>query len=383
LFFCAALLAKEMAMSLPFIVLFFAFYYWWKNRVNIKAIKILFVVPYFAILAGYFWLRYRATGLFFGYYGTEHLHLGFNKIAAVYSDLIISFVLSDQARTVFSLWLNDNSAIILAVAILFLTGLLYLTWKKKWPAWPWLIFLSLGVSLVPVASFGINLTKDYFSEEGERYGYLPSIFGAMMLAAGIIARWKRINKIYCKIAFPIIIILIAAGLAGQLLVKNWRFEQAGIVAKQALEGAVEQMEQENYLGVLFFGIPDNFHGAPIFRNGWKQAIAFYLVKPPIILAPFNRTAYEAGQKFTVDRTGGNHYDYASADGSKTILAKPKFSSEDYSTALKDYIFDPAGINDRYFGSALDIGLSVNLAGNDQVALFFWNGGGWEILSAKQ
>ncbi|MDD4902209.1 MAG: hypothetical protein PHE24_03655 [Patescibacteria group bacterium] len=407
-FFSAALFTKEMAISLPFIVLIFAGYYqasernnaaprgdyfrasadkiiyFWKNRASVKMIKILFVVPYFIILAGYLWLRYRAIGLFFGYYGAEHLHLGLMKTAAVYGDIITSFVLSDNWRTIFSLWLNNNLVIVLAAGILLFVGLLYLTWKKKWPVWPWLVFLSLLASLAPVASFGINLTKTYFSEEGERYGYLPSLFFAIILAAGIIALWKKNNnKLYSRIIFSIIIILIAGGLAGQLLVKNWRYQQAAIVAQKSLSGAVALMRQGDYIGVLFFGLPDNFHGAPIFRNGWQQAIAFYLPQPPIILSPFNRTADETGQKFAVEKIDQNNFNYYSVKAAKSILAKPNFSSADYSTVLRDYIFEPAGINDRYFGDSLLITLSKDLAANPQVALFFWDGEKWVVLIGQR
>ncbi|MDD5527690.1 MAG: hypothetical protein PHO56_01795 [Patescibacteria group bacterium] len=377
LFFSAAIFTKEMAMSLPFIVLIFAGYYFWQQRE--RAAKILIATPYFIILAGYFWLRYRAIGLFFGYYGETHLHLGLAKIAADCADIVIGFVLSDKARAVFSLWLNNNLVIISVIFSLLLVWLIYLTWKKKWAAWPWLIFLSLLVSLAPVASLGVNLTRTYFSEEGERYGYLPSIFFATIAAALIIARWKKIkHRLPCRIIFPIIICLLAVGLAGQLLIKNWRFAEAAAVAQKTLQGAVTEMRQGNYAGVLFFGLPDNFHGAPIFRNGWQEAIDFYLPKPPIILAPFNRTAYELNQKFFVTKINHSDYDYSGENKAKSILAKPEFISADYSTVLSDYVYEPAGSDDRYFGGSLAVYLSDKLAANPQVGLFFWNGEEWEI-----
>jgi len=384
IFFLAALFTKEMAMSLPFIVSIFVIYYWWQNRSDVKAMKILLVIPYFIILAGYFWLRYRAIGLFFGYYGgDQNLHFGLAKTAADYFDIIVSFVLSDKLRTIVSLWLNNHAAIILIIFILLLAVLIGLTVKKKWSAWPWLVFLSLLVSLVPVASLGINLTKTYFSEEGERYGYLPSLFFAVLLAAGIVAVGKKIkNKLSLRIIYFIIIFFIAVGLADQLIVKNWRFEQAGAAAKQALQGAVTAMKQGNYQGVLFFGLPDNFHGAPIFRNGFAEAVKFYLAEPPIILAPFSRSAYETGQKFAVEKINQSDYNYYNVKAAKVILAQPTFSSADYSTALNNFVFDQAGINDRYFGSRLAISLSPGLATNPRVALFFWTGGNWLILPAK-
>jgi hypothetical protein len=186
-----------------------------------------------------------------------------------------------------------------------------------------------------------------------------------------------------KIIFAAVIIIFAAGLASQLLIKNWRYQQAGVVAQTALRSAVAEMRQGDYQGALFFGLPDNFHGAPIFRNGWQEAIAFYLPEPPIILAPFNRTAYEADQKFSAVKVDNKDFNYSSAGGKKFILAKPNFSSVDYSTVLKNYIFELSGINDRYFGSELDIALSADLASNAKVALFFWNGSGWDVLNTKQ
>ncbi len=381
LFFLAALFSKEMAMSLPFIILFFSAYRLWQKRD--KAVMILFTLPYFLILAGYFWLRYRAIGLFFGYYGEEHLHFGLTKTLAVYGDIVSSFVLSDYWRTIFSLWLNDHLAAIFIIFALFLAGLGFLTWKKKWSVWPWLVFASLAISLVPVADFGVNLTKTYFSEEGERYGYLPSLFAAILIALAFIAVWKKIqNKLSLRVVFIILIMAIAAGLGGQLLAKNQRYEVAGLVAQKALANAVAQMKQGDYVGALFFGLPDNFHGAPIFRNGWQEAIAFYLPKPPIILSPFNRTAYQPAGQFAVTRYNSGDFDYYDINAAKSIIAKPNFSSADYATLLNNYIFEPGGSNDRYFGNRLSISLSRSLAANPGIGLFFWNGASWTVMAGQ-
>jgi hypothetical protein len=401
IFFLAAIFTKEMAMSLPFIVLIFAAYYFVKKH---QSRKILFTVPYFILLAGYFWLRYRAIGLFFGYYGDEHLHLSLGKIAASYGDIILSFVLSDKLRTVVSLWLNNNLLIIFIIFILFLLALKYLNELKKLPAWPWLIFLAMLVSLVPVMNFGVNLTGIYFSEEGERYGYLPSIFFAILIAAALLSlRASResppllpkegfggglpdgLRRSVCnckKIIFSSIIILIAAGLLGQLLIKNQRQYEAAALAQNSLQSAVAKMQEGNYRGVLFFGLPDDYHGANIFRNGWQEAIKFYLPNPPIMLAPFSRTAYSADSKFTVEKISASDYNYASTDGEKLILAKPQFSSPDYSTALKNYIYEARGSSNRYFGDKLTITLSPDLAAQNNVALFFWNGNDWTILTTN-
>jgi hypothetical protein len=380
IFFLAAIFTKEMAMSLPFIVLIFSTYYFVKNK---QPRKILFSLPYFTLLAGYFWLRYRAIGLFFGYYGDEHLHLSLAKIAAGYGDIVISFVASDRLRTIISLWLNNNLLVIFIVFILFLGVIKYLNEIKKIPSWPWLIFLSLLVSLVPVMNFGVNLTGIYFSEEGERYGYLPSIFFSIMLAAAIVFRKKNIGRrTPCFYIFPIVMFILASGLLGQLLIKNCRQAEAASLAQSSLFSAVAQMQEGKYRGVLFFGLPDDFHGANIFRNGWQEAIKFYLPNPAIILSPFNRTAYESGEKFTVEKIASNAYNYASADKAKLILAKPEFSSPDYSTVLNNYIYEPQSSTNRYFGDRLTVSLSGNLAAQKDVALFFWNGADWTVLTTN-
>jgi len=388
--FLAAIFTKEMAMSLPFVILIFAIYYFVKNH---QPRKILFIVPYFILLAGYFWLRYRAIGLFFGYYGDEHLHLSLAKIAASYGDIILSFVLSDKLRTVVSLWLNNNLLIVFIIFILFLLALKYFNELKKLPAWPWLIFLSLIISLVPVMNFGVNLTGIYFSEEGERYGYLPSLFFAILIAAfpllfkegcrgGLPDGWRRSVCNGKKIIFSSIIILCAIGLLGQLLIKNQRQYDSAALAQNSLQSAVAKMQEGNYRGVLFFGLPDDYHGANIFRNGWQEAINFYLPNPPIMLAPFSRTAIEPGEKFTVEKTDNITYNYASTDGEKLILAKPDFSSPDYFTTLKNYVYEAQGSTNRYFGSGLTVSLSPELAAQKDVALFFWNGNDWNIFTTQ-
>jgi hypothetical protein len=393
LFFLAAIFTKEMAMSLPFVVLIFAAYCFIKNR---QPTKILFTVPYFILLAGYFWLRYRAIGLFFGYYGEEHLHLSLAKIAAAYGDIIISFVASDRLRTIISLWLNNNLLIVFIVLILFLGALKYFNEMRKLPSWPWLIFLAMLVSLVPVMNFGVNLTQIYFSEEGERYGYLPSLFFSVLLAGAVLSlrapreaiplRTEK-NGLFlfvCSDKKTIILsglmVLISAGLLGQLLVKNCRQAEAASLAHSSLFSAVAGMREENYRGVLFFGLPDDYHGANIFRNGWQEAIKFYLPDPPVMLVPFSRTAIERWQKFTVEKIASNAYNYASTDKAKLILAKPEFSSPDYSTVLNNYVYEPQSSTNRYFGDKLSITLSPELAAQNNVALFFWNGNYWSVLT---
>jgi|WetSurMetagenome_2_1015567.scaffolds.fasta_scaffold39640_2 protein O-mannosyl-transferase len=378
--FFAALLAKEMAMSLPFVVLFFVVYYLFVRRE--KMIKSWIVLPYFLLLAGYLGLRYHATGLFFGYYGAEHLQFSLRGVITTYSDIVTSFILSDHWRTVFSLKLDNHLKVVATILVLSLASMAYLTGKNKWPLWPWLFFVAMLATLAPVASLGINLTATYFSEEGERYGYLPSLFFAVILAIAIWFLSKKISARRGRIAFGLVIILLALGLGGQLIVKDWRYHVAGDVAQQALRTAVSEMRTGDYIGVLFFGLPDNFHGAPIFRNGFLEAINFYLAEPPIILSPFNRTAYETGEHFTVTRADQDNFIYADANGNKAILAKPKFSSADYNTVLKDYIFEPRGTNDRYFGRQLAVSLSDHLASSDKIAVFFWQGGGWQVINTK-
>jgi hypothetical protein len=400
IFFFAAIFTKEMAMSLPFIILIFTAYYFWKSRA--KMINLLITVPYFIILAGFFLLRYHAIGLFFGYYGEEHLHLSLIKTISVYGNIIISFILSDNLRTIFSLWLDNNLFAAIIIIILFLAVLIYFTAKKKLPLWPWLVFLSLAVSIVPVMNFGIDLTRIYFSEDGERYGYLPSIFFSILFAAVLIYCWKKINSparamreaakpgaIEARLfrglrddqaIFFAIIFLLACGLSVQLLLKNLRQAEAATLAQSSLQGAVKAMKSGNYQGVLFFGLPDDFHGAMIFRNGWQEAIDFYLPNPPIILSPFSRTVFAAKQKFLIEKVDDRTYNYSSTDNYKNILAKPQFSSADYSMVLDDYIYEPAGITNRYFGDHLNIKLSPSLAAQKNIALFFWEGRDWKVIN---
>jgi len=381
LLFAAAIFTKEMAMSLPFVILLFSANYFWQKKE--KLIKLFIAVPYLVILAGYFWLRYRAIGLFFGYYGDEHLHLGIAKIAAVYADIITSLVLSDKLRTVFSLWLNKNLLIVFIIAILLLLAIKYFTEKKQATAWLWLIFLAMLISIVPVMNFGINLTWVYFSEEGERYGYLPSLFFAIIAATAIIFIYRKVkNKLALKISFFLIIVLAGSCLSGQLLIKNQRQAIADALAKKSLQSAAAKMQAGNYRGVLFFGLPDDYHGANIFRNGWQEAIKFYLPDAPVMLAPFSRTAYEKNKSFTVEKIDSGRYDYASADEAKLILAKPEFSSPDYSTALYNYTYEAQGSSNRYFGSRLTVMLSPELAIQKNIALFFWNGNDWNILTTN-
>jgi protein O-mannosyl-transferase len=382
--FAASLLFKEMGMSLPFVVAILAVYYFFFCRENRGLIRTSSaVIPYFAVLALYFYVRYKAIGIFFGYYGENNLHFSWVRTISGFYDLAASFIFSDKWRAVLSLFISDHWAIFTFLFALAAAVLIFIGWKKKHGLFPVVIFSALFVSLLPAAYLGMDLAQNYFSEEGERYAYLPSIFFAWLAAILLFAIWEKIKDFFKFRTLGIVLaIVIVICWGGKLIEKNWRFYEAGRIARLSFNDAVEKIEQGSYAGAVFFGLPDGFHGAPIFRNGFGQAINLAMTAPPVILAPFNHTAYLSGEKFYVARLSENNFSYSSTDKSKLVIAKPEFYSADYQTSLNDYIFERKGINNRYFGQSLDINISSGLADSPRTALFFWNGAGWTIFNTK-
>lgn len=378
-FFCA-LLTKEMALTLPFVVALFTIGFHCRLKFSSWKKNALVVAPYFVLLIFYFWLRYKAIGLFFGYYGDEHLKFSFQKIYQAYTSITVSHLFSDNLRTSITSWLFIHPYLTLIPLAIIISLLAIYSIKKRRGLSLWLVGSTFLLSIVPVMKFGINVTPVYFSEEGERYAYLPSVFFAIFVALIVVYFYRYLiaKKKSLAIIFLSLIAVIFIGSASQLLIKNFRWHHASEVAQASLNGAVQIMSDQDFQAVLFFGLPDNEHGADIFRNSWKQAISFYLEEKPAILQPFNRSLVEKNQNFLVERIGDRQFVYSAENKNKIITAKPEFNSLDYKTTLEDFSFDENGLDLRYFGSGLKIEISENLA-KSNVGYFFWGGSGWVVM----
>lgn len=384
LLFACALFTKEMAMTFPFVA-FVVFLATAKGNLRQNLLRaISWAAPFMLLLVGFFIIRFAAIGLFTGYYGPE-IRLTLGLIYRSLSGFVLSHLVSDQLLTSLMSFTFVWKAPIVLVSSLALLGLLGLTYKRKWSWIPWVALAAFLVSTIPVLSFGINHTPIYFSSEGERYAYLPSIFFAIALASilvsGIVLLEKRLGKLGRGLGVSLLCVLLFF-FASQLFLKTARWHEASVVGNETVDSAIEELTSTTFDGVVFIGVPDNFHGAMMFRNNFIEALQLNTDEElPVLLSIFARTAY-AETAFEIEQINETTLLYRD-ESDHRLLARPEFRSADYDLILRDYIFEPNGINHRYFGSSLEVSLHDILLEGNRIGVFFFQPEGFEVLTFSQ
>ncbi len=264
-------------------------------------------LPQFAGVGFYFLLNRWLLGTWVGHYGAE-VHLRFEPKLLLANGLRYAtkhlFMARDWPHAA-KQWLFEGLAQPwaayglggTAVAALII-GLIY--WRRCAPRARLIILalLAFGLALAPVLNLYFNYTLHL---ENDRYGYLASAFLLLGLSAALygLPRWAR---------FPLLVAYLAA-YSYVLWQHNQYWRHSAQVYNELLQGF-------NYYGqpaVFLLNLPDNFKGAPMFRDYSGQDRAFrdalqYIKKKPYEgqlyeVAQYNMTRLTDGAAATVDSTG--------------------------------------------------------------------------------
>ncbi len=258
--FLLALFSKEMAITLPAILIAYEVIWQIKQSRQIKQ-AILYLLPFVAVLAGYFVLRFFATGLFYGFYATSNLHFSLQRAWEMLGGGWLSnFLNSAQAL---AYWPVLPLAVI---SLCILIGALLRAETRKAYIFGAVFFI---LTLAPVFYLQLN----HLTGEGERFIYLPSV-GFSILAAVLIGDLLgRKSKILLPISAALVISIYFSWM---LWNKNTNWQRAGELSRSLLFnfGQIVDLTKPNQ-GVVILGLPDNFRGAQIFRNGWLAALDLY------------------------------------------------------------------------------------------------------------
>jgi hypothetical protein len=109
----------------------------------------------------------------------------------------------------------------------------------------------------------LNLGIALDSTEADRHVYLASVFGAMMLAVIMAALLRRTRKAW------IVLIVIIIGYVGSLLTINSNWRTAGEISTRVFKVLRDEISATP---VIITNLPDNLHGAYIWRNGLVSAL---------------------------------------------------------------------------------------------------------------
>jgi hypothetical protein len=158
---------------------------------------------------------------------------------------------------------NKLFFIFLLIIILTLIWYSLRNYKFKIP----FLFDSYLILILPVLLLNFN----NFTDEGERYNYLPSVVSCILLSLLILQiRKDRFLKI-------IVLTSVLIYFSFFLINKNYNWHWASQISEKAIlndfKQTVDLTKQNEKL--LFVGLPDNFEGAPVLRNGVKEAINLF------------------------------------------------------------------------------------------------------------
>jgi hypothetical protein len=275
LFFILALLAKESAICLPFLVVIVGLSRF-ETRKDSKSLWrfVSIIAVYVSILLVFIAVRSRFLGSLVGGYGvSQHLNFAPGWLrdrlleASVRSVLpILPFQLSRflfkplQSR-VFILFSLTCAGLIVALVV----------FRRRWSSRAerrqgnrFLIVLAslFLVSLLPV----INLRLSLYETWGERFLYLPSVFACLLIAylAAILIRRKEL--------WLLITICILGFYSVSLYRTNRTWRQAAELSRSIQNELVHSSTRDR---LVILNVPDNLRGTPIFHNGLPEALAYF------------------------------------------------------------------------------------------------------------
>ncbi len=263
--FIVGLLTKEFVITLPLLIVVWELY----EAITVNKFRwqdiILKPFGYWALVIGYFFVRYNAIGLAFGYYAQEKFQLHAFKLFKMFVSLIVNLGFYGQARVYLTDFFTYNALIFCSVLMLVM-GLIWLA-LKKYGFKVALLFDVFLIIILPV----LLLNYNDLSDEGERYVYLASVIFCILLSLLI---WQLQRY---KIAGKIILALLLLYFTANLINKNYNWQTAADLSEKIirhdLPRAVNLNQSEQKL--LFVGLPDNLEGAQVLRNGIELAIELF------------------------------------------------------------------------------------------------------------
>jgi hypothetical protein len=269
-FFVLALLAKESAVCVPFLILIAGAY--WSRRRTIGHLLRVFAA-YIGILFAFIIIRAWSIGAIVGGYGTAQ-HLNFSPgwirdrlLEAVVRSILpplpiawLSFLFKPLQSPIFYLILLPVAAGI---------GIATYTRRRRYSTAERKVqnrfLLALAgmflVALLPV----INLRLSLYETLGERFLYLPTVFVCILIAyvAAVLIRNTRAM---------LLLVLILAGLYSWSLYRtNLLWREAANLSHTISREAADSASQPD---VVILNAPDNLRGVPVFHNGLPEAIAW-------------------------------------------------------------------------------------------------------------
>ena len=268
--FAFSILSKEIAISLPFVLIFYEFIRHSKagflERLKRTANRLGYIVLFFVIIILFIFARFYTTGYMFGYYGQANFIIDKFVIFKNLANSLVDMVIVGEWRVIANQVIFEYRWLFVAGCLLLAIGfpLLFKKIRKQ------ILFLYtfFVLTILPV----INLSMNPLNDEGERYLYLPSVVFCIFLSMILLSFWKK----YWRFAFLVLIIdfLVFSSFFTVQKVQNWQ-KASGI--SQGIINDVGQLVElrEQGQAVVFLALPELYEGAQVMRNALNYAIDFY------------------------------------------------------------------------------------------------------------
>ncbi|OGY95611.1 MAG: hypothetical protein A2543_02825 [Candidatus Komeilibacteria bacterium RIFOXYD2_FULL_37_8] len=261
IFFILALLIKEIAISLPFLILIWEVYFY--SLKNNKRLPFYYLAFYFVIWLLFLALRYLFIGLIFGYYGASSLKFSLVNLVSNILPFFGDFLTWGFLRNVLYRGLYQYADLVAIVIMAGLAGYFFiLLTKKKYQQ-----FVGLGslfLMLAPVLIVGLHRT----TFAGERYLYLPSVFFIIW----ILFLLQQINWSFKAVSSALVVFILLSFSVVYYKIDIWN--QASDLSQQIVV-SYSDLEIKSRQSLISIALPDNLSGAEVFRNNLQQALEIY------------------------------------------------------------------------------------------------------------
>lgn len=373
--FALALCAKESVIVLPLLLLGYEMIFFQKRNWSGLFLRI---APFFLLVGVYAAVRYMATHLLYGYYGTD---LTLDPMVGLRS--VLSYLIS---HAVGGVWRSQIMEVLFAAfdrrrdyMLLATIGVALLALVRVPRTLWWLVGATL-VSAVPVLRFGVNLLPGRWNDEGERYAYLMSVFVALLLAWVMVSVGTRLRGVFRG---ALVALCVGGFLFGyiQLFQKTVLWDTVGHRAEDAVQAATLVMNQFPETEFIFFGLPDNTNGVPMWRNGFPQRIEMDGRRDVISVSPI-RTVGDGGGRFGAERISPSQVHYRTVPVHADIVGPVTWTDADTEGRLTHPDFALYALSYRDFARSADVLFTPTLrerARQRPVVAVFWDGHGWQAV----
>ena len=256
-----SLFIKEIAITFPALVVLIDLFFSQKESIKgtiLRVSKRLSVFVLVFIL--YLLIRYGVVGYVVGYYGSEHLSLNFLPKLKMFVDIVLSMFVYSPYRQTFKEILFKYPYI-LGFLFFFITLVTWFVSKKYKDKVLWFSFLSFFITVLPF----LNVNFSFYSDEGERYAYLVSVFFVIFLAQFFHLLFSKL-KISTILYFSFVGLFVGVSLF-EYFHKEDYWVKSALIRDNMLNEFAEKLDKSKNNYFIFLAMPDNFSGAQLTRNG--------------------------------------------------------------------------------------------------------------------